>query len=73
MSQWEFIERAGAELGFGAEAIRKWRTRGVPRRHRLEIQDIANRDKFPLDRAAFDEPPGSRRSAEAEAQQDAAA
>lgn len=64
MEQWEFIEKAGLELGFSREAIRKWRAldrQGVPRRHRLDIQDIADRDGFILDRAAFDDPPGPRR------------
>lgn len=64
MDQWEFIEKAAAELGIGPEAIRKWRDRsrgGVPSRYRLDILDIAARENYALDRASFDNPPGPRR------------
>jgi hypothetical protein len=60
MDQWDFIETAANELGVSAEAFRKWRTRGVPRMYHLSVVDIAARERFALDRAAFDEPPGPR-------------
>lgn len=62
MAPWEFIERAAAELGIGAEAFRKWRIRGVPHQWRLAIADRALAQGYDLDRAEFDRPPGSRRA-----------
>ena len=60
-AQWDFIERAGSALGVSAEALRKWRVRGVPGKFRLALVDQAEHEGFSLDRSAFDEPPGSRR------------
>lgn len=60
--QWEFIEAVGKRLGVEAEALRKWRVRGVPAKYRLSIVDAARDERFRLDRSAFDRPPGSRRS-----------
>ncbi len=59
---WNEIERLGRELGAGREAVRKWRTRGVPRSWRLDLLDADKDHK--IDRAAFDAPPGSRRASE---------
>jgi len=59
-SQWDFIEEAARKLGVGSEALRKWRVRGVPDRHRLSIVDEARAQRFRLDRGAFDRPPGPR-------------
>jgi len=56
---WADIERLGRELGAGEEAIRKWRTRGVPAKWQLKIMDAD--PKARIARAAFDNPPGSRR------------
>jgi hypothetical protein len=58
--QWSFIERAGKKLRIGQDAIRKWRVRGVPTRHRLAIVDMASAEGFALDRVAFDDPPGPK-------------
>jgi hypothetical protein len=57
---WEEIERLGRQLGAGEEAIRKWRIRGVPKSWRLDLIDADKDGK--ISRAAFDQPPGSRRS-----------
>lgn len=57
---WEEIERLGRQLGAGEEAIRKWRIRGVPKAWRLDLLDADKSSK--ITRAAFDSPPGSRRS-----------
>ena len=61
---WSFIEEAAAELGVTAEQLRKWRIRGVAHAFRLRIIKIAQRRHYPLDWAAFDEPPGKRAVAE---------
>jgi hypothetical protein len=62
---WAEIERLGREFGAGDEAIRKWRLRGVPAKWQLRfIGDPVGRL---IDRAAFDNPPGSRRAASCKA------
>ncbi len=53
--QWQFIERAGRELG-ADPLLHKWRSRGVPWKYRLPLTDIAKREGFILDRGAFDRP-----------------
>lgn len=63
MDQWEFIEASAQERGVSPEAFRKWRVRGVPHPARLAIVERAQRLGFSLDKAAFDEPPGSKRAA----------
>ena len=40
-AQWDFIEQAAQSLGIAAEALRKWRVRGVPGRYRLPITRLA--------------------------------
>ncbi len=58
---WDAIERVGAEIGVGAEALRKWRIRGVPRAWRL---DLLRADRLrEINEADFDKPPGPRRAA----------
>jgi hypothetical protein len=63
MEQWEFIEDSAQELGVSAEALRKWRVRGVPHPMRLAIVERAQETGFAFEKAAFDEPPGSKRAA----------
>jgi len=59
--RWDAIERIATELGVGSEALRKWRTRGVPRAWRL---DLLRADKLhEIVEADFDNPPGPRRAA----------
>lgn len=59
-NSWDAIERVAIELGIGAEAVRKWRTRGVPRSWRL---DLLRADKLhEIVEQDFDNPPGPRRS-----------
>jgi len=62
---WDEIERLGRELGAGDEAMRKWRVRGVPAKWQLKI--MAADPKARVARAAFDNPPGPRRTASTEA------
>lgn len=62
--QWAFIERSGRQLGASAEMVRKWRLRGVSHQWRLKLVEIAEQEEFPLDRNAFDNPPGPKRAAE---------
>lgn len=63
MIAWDFIEATAAELGVSAEAVRKWRIRGVPYQWRLRLLDIADAAGFSLDRREFDRPPGPKRAA----------
>jgi hypothetical protein len=58
--QWAFIENIAGRLDVSDEALRKWRTRGVPHSMRLAIVDAAIADGFNLDRRIFDEPPGPK-------------
>jgi hypothetical protein len=71
---WDEIERLGRQFGAEAEAIRKWRVRGVPPKWQLRF--ISDPSGQQIDRAAFSNPPGSRRAAarkdDGEAQADAA-
>jgi hypothetical protein len=60
-TSWDAIERIGAELGVGAEALRKWRIRGVPRMWRLDLLRADTRRE--IVEADFDNPPGPRRAA----------
>ena len=57
---WNAIERIAFELGVGAEAVRKWRTRGVPRAWRLDLLKADVRRE--INEEDFDNPPGPRRS-----------
>ena len=58
-NSWGAIERIAIELGIGAEAVRKWRARGVPRSWRL---DLLRADKLrEIVEEDFDNPPGPRR------------
>jgi hypothetical protein len=61
---WDEIERLGRELGAGDEAMRKWRVRGVPPKWQIKI--MAADPAGNIDRAAFDNPPGPRRAADAQ-------
>jgi len=56
-SQWNFIEAAATKRGVTAEALRKWRVRGVPHKDRLDILDDAVAAGVALDRSIFDTPP----------------
>lgn len=65
-SHWHFIEAKAAELGVGAEAIRKWRERGkVPDRWRLPLLDAADADGRQLPREIFDNVPAKPEGAAA--------
>jgi hypothetical protein len=58
LEQWEFIATAAAELGAGAEAIRKWRERGkVPHRWRIPLLKAAKAKRKRLDDSIFDNIP----------------
>jgi hypothetical protein len=52
---WADIERLGRKLGASGEAIRKWRTRGVPAKWQLKI--MAADPKAKIARTAFNNPP----------------
>jgi hypothetical protein len=58
-NSWDAIERIALGLGIGAEAVRKWRIRGVPRSWRLDLlrADISREINEP----DFDSPPGPRK------------
>jgi hypothetical protein len=60
---WETIERIALSLGIGQEAVRKWRTRGVPRAWRLDLLRADTRREINED--DFDHPPGPRRQCRA--------
>jgi hypothetical protein len=60
METWTHIETLGRELGATEEMIRKWRVRGVPHTWRLRLLDAADDAGVPLDRRAFDLPPGPK-------------
>jgi 4-hydroxyphenylacetate 3-hydroxylase N terminal len=60
-AQWDFIERAAHSLGIAAEALRKWRVRGVPGRYRLPITRLAESKGRRIEAETFDQPPGPRR------------
>src|SRR5271170_1315065 len=60
-AQWDFIEQAAQSLGIAADAVRKWRVRGVPGRYRLPITQLAQSQGRQVDAEAFDQPPGPRR------------
>jgi hypothetical protein len=62
-NSWDAIERVALELGIGAEAIRKWRIRGVPRSWRLDLLRADTRRE--IDEKDFARPPGPRRQAAA--------
>lgn len=62
-NSWEAIERVAKELGIGAEAVRKWRIRGVPRSWRLDLLRADTRREINED--DFSRPPGPRREAAA--------
>jgi hypothetical protein len=66
MDSWQFIKETAEAMGIKPDAIRKWRSIGVPRMHRLEIVKAADRAGFELDEGVFDHPP-IRRRASAEA------
>lgn len=68
MDDWTFIEKTARQMGISEEALRKWRTRGVPPSHRLKIVDAASESGFPLDRSAFDDAPGTRRAQQSAAE-----
>jgi 4-hydroxyphenylacetate 3-monooxygenase len=59
-AEWDFIEQAAHSLGITAEAVRKWRVRGVPGRYRLPISQLAESHGRQV-AEAFDQPPGRRR------------
>ncbi len=59
--EWDFIEQAAQSLGIAAEAVRKWRLRGVPGKYRLPITQLAESQGRQVDPQAFDQPPGPRR------------
>ena len=65
-NSWDAIERIASGLGVGAEALRKWRSRGVPRAWRLDLlrADLSRE----INEEDFDKPPGPRRSEKAAAQ-----
>ncbi len=55
---WPAIATGAAELGVGAEAIRKWRERGkVPYRWRLPLLNAAKARRKRLDESIFDNLP----------------
>ena len=56
---WAAIERVAAGLGVSAEAIRKWRVRGVPRAWRFDL--IRSDIRREIDEVDFDRPPGPHR------------
>ena len=56
---WETIEQIALQLGISQEAVRKWRTRGVPRSWRLDLLRADVRREIIED--DFDRPPGPRR------------
>jgi 4-hydroxyphenylacetate 3-monooxygenase len=56
--EWDFIERAAAAFGVTAEAVRKWRVRGVPGKYRVPIMQLGERQGLRIDAEAFDRPPG---------------
>ena len=58
---WDAIERVARGLGVGPEAVRKWRSRGVPRAWRFDLvrADIHRE----INETDFDKPPGPRRAA----------
>lgn len=58
-SSWDAIERIGANLGVGPEALRKWRIRGVPRAWRLDLLRADFHRE--LNEQDFDRPPGPKR------------
>lgn len=58
-NSWDAIERVALELGIGAEAVRKWRLRGVPRSWRLDLLRADIRRE--IDEQDFDKPPGPKR------------
>jgi 4-hydroxyphenylacetate 3-monooxygenase len=60
-AQWDFIEQAAQSLGIAAEAVRKWRVRGVPGKYRLPIARLAAHHGRQIDPEIFDHPPGPRR------------
>jgi 4-hydroxyphenylacetate 3-monooxygenase len=60
-AQWDFIEQAAHSLGIAAEALRKWRVRGVPGRYRLPITRLAESQGRRIEAETFDQPPGPRR------------
>lgn len=56
--QWQFIERAAADMGVGSEARRKWRERGhVPHKYRLPLLQAAKVARVKLDPEIFDNVP----------------
>ncbi len=59
-AQWDFIEHAAAALGIAAEAVRKWRVRGVPGKYRVPILQMGERRGLRIGAEAFDRPPGPR-------------
>ena len=62
-NSWDAIERIALELGVGAEALRKWRIRGVPRAWRLDLLRADTRRE--IVEQDFDNPPGPRRQGRA--------
>jgi 4-hydroxyphenylacetate 3-monooxygenase len=60
-AEWDFIERAASAFGITAEAIRKWRLRGVPGKYRVPIMQLGERQGLRIDVQAFDRPPGPQR------------
>jgi hypothetical protein len=58
-NSWDAIERIAVGLGVGAEAVRKWRQRGVPRSWRLDLLRADIRRE--INEHDFDKPPGPRR------------
>jgi hypothetical protein len=57
-NSWHAIERIARGLGVGAEAIRKWRIRGVPRSWRLDLLRADLRRE--ISEVDFDNPPGPK-------------
>lgn len=45
---WNTVEELGAELGMSAEALRKWRLRGVPKSREAELLERARAAQIEL-------------------------
>lgn len=60
---WSFIETLALGAGHEPDAVRKWRQRGVPYRHRLALVKLAALEGKSLEESDFESPAQSRAAA----------